>query len=92
MMSWPDTIQKGDSRIACRPDLIFIAYLNDQRIDLLNMETGRPNSPKRKQKQDHLKLARLAKNLIDFARTHLKQYIKKGILSNLLSIFSINVA
>ncbi|CAG8762708.1 30460_t:CDS:2 [Gigaspora margarita] len=32
-------IQKGDSRIACRPDLMFIAYLND----LFNMEIGRPN-------------------------------------------------
>ncbi|CAG8649182.1 12622_t:CDS:2, partial [Dentiscutata heterogama] len=40
MASWPDTIPKGDSRITYRPDLIFIAYLNNQRIDLLNMETG----------------------------------------------------
>ncbi|CAG8514325.1 17289_t:CDS:2 [Cetraspora pellucida] len=92
MASWPDAIQKGDSRIAYRSDLMFIAYLNDQRIDLLNMETGRPNSSKRKQEQVRLKLARLATNTMDFARTHLKQYIKKGILSNLLSIFSINVA
>lgn len=34
---------KKVSRIACRPDLMFIAYLNEQRIDLFNMETGRPN-------------------------------------------------
>ncbi|RIB10170.1 hypothetical protein C2G38_2206849 [Gigaspora rosea] len=53
MASWSDAIQKSDSRIAYRPpDLMFIAYLNGQRIDLLNMETGRPNSPKRKQEQD----------------------------------------
>ncbi|POG75082.1 hypothetical protein GLOIN_2v1770690 [Rhizophagus irregularis DAOM 181602=DAOM 197198] len=49
------------------------------------METGRPNSHKRKQEQDRLKLARLSKNSMDYARACL-------ILSNLLSIFSIIVA
>ncbi|PKK59133.1 hypothetical protein RhiirC2_795267 [Rhizophagus irregularis] len=49
------------------------------------METGRPNSHKRKQEQARLKLARLSKNSMDYARACL-------ILSNLLSIFSIIVA
>ncbi|CAG8724311.1 20633_t:CDS:1, partial [Dentiscutata erythropus] len=75
--SWPDTIQKGNSHIIYKPDLIFIVYLNGQIINLLNMVIGCPNSSKQKQKQDHLKLAQLAKNLIDFARIHLKQYIKR---------------
>lgn len=92
MASWPDAVQKGDSCSACRPDFMLVAYVNNERVDILNMETGRPNSHKRKQEQDRLKLARLSKNLMDYTKTHLKQFIKKGILSNLLSIFSINVA
>jgi hypothetical protein len=93
MASWPDAVQKkGDARSACRPDFMLIAYVNNERVDILNMETGRPNSHKRKQEQDRLKLARLSKNSVDYTRACLKQFIKKGILSNLLSIFSFNVA
>ncbi|CAJ0838917.1 3726_t:CDS:2 [Entrophospora sp. SA101] len=74
------------------PDLMLIAFVNGQRVDILNLETGRPDSSKRKQEQDRLKLVRLAKNSMDFARDYLKQFIKKGVLTNLLSIFSINIA
>jgi len=92
MASWPDAMQKGDFRSACRPDFMLIAHVDNERVDILNMETGRPNSHKRKQEQDRLKLARLSKNSMDYARAYLKQFIKKGVLSDLLSIFSINVA
>ncbi|CAJ0629642.1 11016_t:CDS:2 [Entrophospora sp. SA101] len=92
MASWSDTVQTGNSRSACRPDLMLIAFVNGQRVDILNLETGRPDSSKRKQEQDRLKLVRLAKNSMDFARDYLKQFIKKGVLTNLLSIFSINIA
>ncbi|CAJ0753817.1 17205_t:CDS:10, partial [Entrophospora sp. SA101] len=37
-------------------------------------------------------LVQLAKILMDFARDYLKQFIKKGVLTNLPSIFSINIA
>jgi hypothetical protein len=92
MASWPNVVQKGDSRSACRPDFMLVAYVNNERVDILNMKTSHPNSHKRKQEQDCLKLARLSKNSMDCARAYFKQFIKKGILSNLLSIFSINVA
>ena len=36
------------------------------------------NSYKQKQKQDHLKLACLSKNSMDYTRVYLKQFIKKG--------------
>ena len=91
MASWSDAIQKGDFCSASRPDFMLIAYVNNERVDILNMETGRPNSYKRKQEQDRLKLTRLSKNSMDYARACLKHFIKKGILSSLLSIFSINV-
>ena len=84
MASWSDAVQKGDFCSTCRFDFMLIAYVNNERVDILNMETGRPNSYKRKQEQDRLKLARLSKNSMDYARTCLKQFIKKGILSSLL--------
>ncbi|PKK59364.1 hypothetical protein RhiirC2_871284 [Rhizophagus irregularis] len=59
MASWPDAVQKGDSRSACRLDFMLVAYVNNERVDVLNMEIGHPNSHKRKQEQDRLKLARL---------------------------------
>ena len=92
MASWPDAVQKENARSACRSDFMLIAYLNNERVDILNMKTSHPNSYKRKQEQDRLKLARLSKNSMDYARACLKHFIKKGILSSLLSIFSINVA
>ncbi|CAJ0905390.1 8495_t:CDS:2, partial [Entrophospora sp. SA101] len=37
---------KGNSCSACRPDLMLIAFVNDQRVDILNLETGCPDSSK----------------------------------------------
>ena len=91
MASWPDAVKKGDSCSARKPDFMLVAYMKNKRIDILNMETGCPKSHKNKQKQDRLKLAHLSKNSMDYMRTHFKKFVKKGALSNLLSIFSINV-
>ena len=38
-----------DFRSACKPDFMLIAYVNNERVDILSMETGRPNSYKQKQ-------------------------------------------
>lgn len=59
MASWSDTVQKGNSHSACRPDLMLIAFVNDQRVDILNLETGYPDSSKRKQEQEQYNLQRI---------------------------------
>ncbi|CAB5394971.1 unnamed protein product [Rhizophagus irregularis] len=84
MASWPDAVQKGDSRSACRLDFMLVAYVNNERVDVLNMEIGHPNSHKRKQEQDRLKYVQC--KLICYCI-----YSYEDFLGDDLRVYSINM-
>lgn len=39
MESFSDSIKKGSSYNACCPDFMLVGFSNDQKFDLLNLET-----------------------------------------------------
>ena len=60
------TIRKGSRKFARKPDYMTIAQLGkDAELEIVYLETGRPNSSQDKRRRDHKKLIRLSKDSID---------------------------
>ncbi|CAG8853065.1 34398_t:CDS:1, partial [Gigaspora margarita] len=72
-----------------KPDFMLRAKIGDKELELVNMETGRPESDLKKQLSDHNKLARSAKDAFeDFS---INGSVKKYGYDELTKIFCLNV-
>src|SRR6266511_1594750 len=89
------TIRKGSRKFARKPDYMTIAQLGkDAELEIVYLETGRPNSSQDKRRRDHKKLIRFSKrqNLtifaINIAGNTLYFYFSSAILYLLLLYFT----
>src|SRR6266542_3499913 len=88
-------IRKGSHKIARRADYMMVVQLGkNAELEIVYLETGRPNSSQDKWVRDHKKLIRFSKDSINTTRNMLKL---KKIFNQLskrqnLSIFTINIA
>ena len=66
----------------------------DAELEIVYLETGRPNSSQDKRRQDHKKLIRLSKDSIDTTRilSKLKRMFNQFSKRQNLTIFAINIA
>src|SRR6266498_3872755 len=74
--------------------MIIIELEKDVKLEIVYLETGRPNSSQDKCWQDHKKLIRLSKNSIDTTRilSKLKRIFNQFFKRQNLTIFAINIA
>ncbi|RIA88552.1 hypothetical protein C1645_235492 [Glomus cerebriforme] len=89
------TIRKGSRKFARKPDYMTIAQLGkDAELEIVYLETGRPNSSQDKRRRDHKKLIRLSKDSIDTIRilSKLKRIFNQFSKRQNLTIFAINIA
>src|SRR2546423_9710397 len=62
-------IQKGSRKIAQRADYMMVAqFRKNAELEIIFLETGKPNSSQEKQVRDHKKLIRFFKDSIDTTR------------------------
>ena len=63
-------------------------------LEMVYLETGRPNSSQDKRQRDHKKLIRFSKDSIDTTRkiSKLKRVFNLSSKRHILSIFAINIA
>jgi len=80
--------QGGCLKKAKRPDYMVTLRKKNRDIEIVYLETGKPNSNLTKQLKDHFKLNRLARAAIDFS----KQAKNQRFIKYTPSIFTINVA
>src|SRR2546429_3485308 len=89
------TIRKGSCKFARKPDYMTIAQLGkDAELEIVYLETGRPNSSQDKRWRDHKKLIQLSKDSIDTTRilSKLKRMFNQFSKRQNLTIFAINIA
>ncbi|PKB92656.1 hypothetical protein RhiirA5_443881, partial [Rhizophagus irregularis] len=89
------TIRKGSRKFARKPDYMTIAQLGkDAELEIVYLETGRPNSSQDKRRRDHKKLIRLSKDSIDTTRilSKIKRMFNQFSKRQNLTIFAINIA
>src|SRR3954464_9902152 len=88
-------IRKGSRKIARRADYMMVVKLGkDAELEIVYLETGRPNSSQDKRRRDHKKLIRLSKDSIDTTRilSKLKRMFNQFSKRQNLTIFAINIA
>ena len=88
-------IRKGSRKFARKPDCMSIVQLGKSvELEIVYLETGRPNSTQDKRQRDHKKLVRFSKDSIDTTRnvSKLKRIFNQSSKRQNLSIFTINVA
>ncbi|CAG8498178.1 12634_t:CDS:2, partial [Acaulospora morrowiae] len=88
-------IRKGSRKIARRADYMMMAQLGkNAKLEIVYLETGRPDSTQDKRLRDHKKLIRFFKDSIDTTRSvlKLKKIFNQSSKRQNLSIFTINVA
>ena len=62
-------IQKGSRKFARKPDCMTIVQLGKSvELEIVYLETGRPNSTQDKRQRDHKKLVQFSKDSIDTTR------------------------
>ena len=83
-------IRKGSRKIARRADYMMVAqFRKNAELEIVYLETGRPNSSQDKQVRDHKKLIRFFKDSIDTTRNMLK--LKKFYYVTIISFTIINI-
>jgi len=88
-------IRKGSRKIARRADYMMVVQLGkNAELEIVYLETGRPNSSQDKRVRDHKKLIRFSKDSIDTTRNmlKLKKIFNQPSKRQNLSIFTINIA
>ena len=88
-------IRKGSRKIARRADYMMVAQFGkNAELEIVFLETGRPNSSQDKRVHDHKKLIRFSKDSIDTTRNvkNLKKIFNQSSKRQNLSIFTINIA
>ena len=88
-------IRKGSRKIARRADYMMVAQLGKKaELEIVYLETGRPNSSQDKRVRDHKKLIRFSKDSIDTTRNikNLKKIFNQPLRRQNLTIFTINIA
>jgi hypothetical protein len=89
------TIRKGSHKIARRPDYMTVVQLGKGiELEIVYLETGKPNSSQDKRQRDHKKLIRFSKDSIDTTRkiSKLKRVFNLSSKRQILFIFAINIA
>ena len=89
------TIRKGSRKFARKPDCMTIVQLGKSvELEIVYLETGRPNSTQDKRQRDHKKLVRFSKDSIDTTRnvSKLKRIFNQSSKRQNLSVFTINIA
>src|SRR3954471_2573413 len=87
-------IRKGSRKIARRADYMMVVQLGkNAELEIVYLETGRPNSSQDKRVRDHKKLIRFSKDSIDTMRNilKLKRYLtnhRKGRICPYLLLIS----
>ena len=87
--------RKGSRKFARRADYMMITQLGKKaELEIVYLETGRPNSSQDKRVHDHKKLIRFSKNSIDTTKNikNLKKIFNQSSKRQNLSIFTINIA
>ena len=87
-------IRKGSRKIAQRADYMMVVQLGkNAELEIVYLETGRPNSSQDKRVRDHKKLIRFSKDSIDTTRNmlKLKKIFNQPSKRQNLSIFTINI-
>ena len=87
--------RKGSRKIARRADYMMVAQLGKKaELEIVYLETGRPNSSQDKRDRDHKKLIRFSKDSIDTTRNikNLKKIFNQPSRRQNLTIFTINIA
>ncbi|GET02975.1 hypothetical protein GLOIN_2v1762192 [Rhizophagus clarus] len=88
------TIRKGSRKYARKPDYMTVVQLEKgAELEIVYLETGRPDSSQDKRQRDHKKLIRFSKDSIDTTRkiSKLKRVFNISSKRQILSIFSINI-
>ena len=88
-------IRKGSRKIARRADYMMVVQLGkNAELEIVYLETGRPNSSQDKWDRDHKKLIRFSKDSIDTTRNikNLKKIFNQPSRRQNLTIFTINIA
>ena len=88
-------IRKGSRKIARRANYMMVAqFRKNAELEIVYLETGRPNSSQDKRVRDHKKLIRFSKDSIDTTRNmlKLKKIFNQPSKRQNLSIFTINIA
>ncbi len=88
-------IRKGSRKIARRADYMMVAQFGkNAELEIVFLETGRPNSSQEKRVRDHKKLIRFSKDSIDTTRNikNLKKIFNQPSRRQNLTIFTINIA
>src|SRR6266542_855531 len=87
-------IRKGSRKIAQRADYMMIAqFRKTAELEIVYLETGRPNSSQDKWDRDHKKLIYFSKDSIDIMRNikNLKKIFNQPSRRQNLIIFIINI-
>ncbi|CAG8697877.1 3227_t:CDS:2 [Dentiscutata erythropus] len=93
--SLASTIRKGSRKFARKPDYMAVVQLKKgAELEIVYLETGRPNSSQDKRQRDYKKLIRFSKDSIDTTRkiSKLKRVFNLSSKRKILSIFAINIA
>ncbi|GBB86198.1 hypothetical protein RclHR1_12630015 [Rhizophagus clarus] len=88
-------IRKDSRKIARRADYMMIVQLGkNAELEIVYLETGRPNSSQDKRVRDHKKLIRFSKDSVDTTRNikNLKKIFNQPSKRQNLTIFTINIA
>ena len=88
-------IRKGSRKIARRADyMMVVQFRKNAELEIVFLETGRPNSSQEKRVRDHKKLIRFSKDSIDTTRNikNLKKIFNQLSRRQNLTIFTINIA
>jgi len=88
-------VRKGSRKFARKPDYMTIVQLgNSIELEIVYLETGKPNSSQDKRQRDHKKLVRFSKDSIDTTRnvSKLKRIFNQSSKRQNLSVFTINIA
>src|SRR5438046_9220051 len=86
-------IRKGSRKIAQRANYMMVVQLGkNAELEIVYLETGRPNSSQDKWVHDHKKLIRFSKDSIDTTRNmlKLKKIFNQPLKRKNLYIFNIN--
>src|SRR3954454_18861819 len=87
-------IRKGSRKIARRADYMMVVKLGKKaELEIVYLETGRPNSSQDKRIYNHKKLIRFSKNSIDIMRNikNLKKIFNQPLTKQNLTIYTINI-
>ncbi len=89
------TIQKGSCKIVRRANYMMVTqFRKNAELEIIYLETGRPNSSQDKWDRDHKKLIHFSKDSIDTTRNikNLKKIFNQPSRRQNLTIFTINIA